>query len=69
LAAALRAASRVGRHLFLDAGPVFTPDPQRPGQITEIIEEAGVGKSVKITTLRDGHKKTFQTEITDISQS
>jgi S1-C subfamily serine protease len=37
--------------------------------LTEVIEEAGVGKSVAITTLRDGQKRNFQTEITDITQS
>jgi len=42
---------------------------RRLSDLTEVIEEAGVGKSVAITTLRDGQKRNFQTEITDITQS
>ena len=41
---------------------------RRLSDLTEVIEEVGVGKSVEIATLRDGQKRRFQTEITDISQ-
>lgn len=39
---------------------------RRLTDLTEAIEEAGVGKTVQITSLRDGQRRTFQTVVTDI---
>jgi len=42
---------------------------RRLSDLTDAIEEIGVGKKVEITAVRDGRRRKVQTEITDISRS
>ena len=37
--------------------------------LTDAIEEIGVGKKVEITAVRDGRHRKVQAEITDVSRS
>jgi len=42
---------------------------RRLSDLTDTIEELGVGKSVEITALRDGQRRTIQIDIVDIGRS
>jgi 2-alkenal reductase len=42
---------------------------RRLSDLTDTIEELGVGKSVEITVLRDGQRRTVQIDIVDIGRS
>ena len=42
---------------------------RRLSDLTDVIEEIGVGKTVEITALRDGQTRKVKTDITDISRS
>jgi 2-alkenal reductase len=42
---------------------------QRVSDLTDAIEQTGVGKSIEITAVRDGQKRKVQTDIVDISRS
>jgi S1-C subfamily serine protease len=42
---------------------------QRLSDLTEAIEQLGVGKSIEVTAMRDGQKRKFRTEIIDIARS
>jgi 2-alkenal reductase len=42
---------------------------RRLSDLTEVIEEIGVGKTVEITALRDGQTRKVKTDIADISRS
>ena len=57
-------------HVVADVIVVVDGKPvRRLSDLTDAIEEIGVGKKVEITAVRDGRHRKVQAEITDVSRS